>query len=55
MPDSPWPGLLGFPLVLARVAGIFSFLPLPGIRSGFDPARAVLALSITVALYPRWP
>jgi flagellar biosynthesis protein FliR len=55
MPDSPWPTLLGFPLVLARVSGLLGFIPLPGIRSAADPVRAALALSITVALYPRWP
>jgi flagellar biosynthetic protein FliR len=42
-------------LALTRVSGIFIFVPLPGIKAGPDVARAVLALSVTLALAPRWP
>jgi flagellar biosynthetic protein FliR len=47
--------LYGFLLVLARVAGALVFVPLPGIKGGPQPARAVLALGMTLALYGRWP
>lgn len=47
--------LLGFLVTLARVSGVFVFVPLPGLTSGFVLARAVLSLSMTVALFPYWP
>ena len=47
--------LLGFVLVLARISGIFVFVPLPGLASGSQFARIVLALSITLSLFPYWP
>ena len=47
--------LFAFLLVAARVAGIFVFVPLPGLRSAPDPARLLLVLAVTLALYPRWP
>jgi len=49
------PVVTGFLLVLARVAGVFVFVPLPGVRSAPAMARAVLAVSLTVALFPQWP
>ena len=49
------PAVLGFVLVLARVGGAFIFVPLPGINASPGIARAVLAVSFTMALYPRWP
>ena len=47
--------LYGFLLVLARVAGLFIFLPLPGLKTGPDVAKITLALALTFALYSRWP
>jgi flagellar biosynthetic protein FliR len=47
--------LFGFLLTLARISGVFVFVPLPGLRSGFDLARVMLSLSLTVALFPHWP
>lgn len=47
--------LYAFLLVLARVSGVFVFVPLPGIKAGPELIRAALAGSITLALYPRWP
>jgi flagellar biosynthesis protein FliR len=47
--------LYAFLLVLARVSGIFIFVPLPGIKAGPEAARVVLALSLTLALASRWP
>ncbi len=50
------PGLLwGFLTVLARVAGVFVFVPVPGLRKGPEMARVVLSLAFTLALFPRWP
>ncbi|HEY1757490.1 MAG TPA: flagellar biosynthetic protein FliR [Bryobacteraceae bacterium] len=47
--------LYAFLLVLARVSGIFIFVPLPGIKAGPEVARAVLSLGLTLALVSRWP
>ena len=47
--------LYGFLLVLSRVAGAFVFVPIPGIKDAPQAARVVLALALTVALYPSWP
>ena len=47
--------LYGFLLVLARVGGALIFVPLPGIKSGPEPARAALALGFTLALAGVWP
>lgn len=47
--------LYGFLLVLARIAGIFTFLPLPGFKAGPDIAKITLSLALTFALYSRWP
>jgi flagellar biosynthesis protein FliR len=47
--------LFGFLLVLARVAGIFIFIPLPGLKGGPDVAKITLAVALTLALYSRWP
>jgi flagellar biosynthetic protein FliR len=34
---------------------VFIFIPIPGITSVISPARVVLALGITLALFPEWP
>lgn len=47
--------LYGFLLVLARMTGIFIFLPLPGFKAGPDAAKIALALALTFGLYARWP
>ena len=47
--------LMGFILTLVRVAGVFVFVPMPGVSGVINPARVILALSITVALFPLWP
>jgi flagellar biosynthesis protein FliR len=44
-----------FLLVLARVSFAVVFVPFPGSRSAPDAARVVLAIAMTVALYPVWP
>jgi flagellar biosynthetic protein FliR len=47
--------LYGFLLVLARIGGMFIFLPLPGLKAGPDAAKIALALALTFGLYSRWP
>lgn len=51
----PLGAVYGFLLVLARVAGTFVFVPLPGAQGVAEPARVVLSLGLTVALAPWWP
>lgn len=58
MHASPWlslSALYGFLLVLTRVAGVFIWIPLPGVRNNFGPARIVLSLAVTISLLPEWP
>lgn len=47
--------LYGFLLVLARVGGALTFVPLPGFKSSPHPARVALTLGFTLALASRWP
>ena len=47
--------LYGFLLVLARVSGVIVFVPIPGISAGTDSSRIVLAVTLTIALFPVWP
>lgn len=49
------PLVLGFLTVLARMAALFTFFPLPGSKSAADLARLVFSLAITIALFPFWP
>lgn len=48
-------GLLGFLLVLARVSGVFAFVPLPGITASPIAARVVFSLAAAFCLFPVWP
>ena len=47
--------LLSFLLALSRIAGLFVFVPIPGLRTGPDAARLLASLALTVALFPFWP
>ena len=47
--------LYGFLLVLARVSGVIAFVPLPGFPGGAEASRIVLALALSVTLFPVWP
>jgi flagellar biosynthetic protein FliR len=47
--------LFAFLLVLARVAGLITFLPIPGFRNAPESVRVALAMAITFALFPVWP
>jgi flagellar biosynthesis protein FliR len=51
----PFTTLYSFLVVLARIAGAVIFTPIPGVTALAEPARVVLALSITMALAPLWP
>jgi len=58
MPIDPLIGpaaLAGALLVFVRIAGIFTFLPLPGLRTAPDVPRLFLSLCITGVLFPLWP
>lgn len=46
--------LAGFLLVMARMGGIMTFLPIPGLKSGPDPARIVFAMSSAFLMFPVW-
>jgi flagellar biosynthetic protein FliR len=46
--------LYGFLLALARVSGVVVFVPIPGFSAGPDASRVVLALALTLALFPAW-
>lgn len=47
--------LYRFLLALARVSGTLVFVPIPGFSAGPDASRVVLALALTIALFPAWP
>jgi flagellar biosynthesis protein FliR len=47
--------IYGFLLALARVSGVVAFVPIPGFSAGPDASRVVLALAVTIALFPVWP
>lgn len=47
--------LLGFLLVMSRMAGVFVFIPMPSQDAGPGVARIAIALASTLALFPRWP
>jgi flagellar biosynthesis protein FliR len=55
MPNSLAIPVFPFLLVLARVAGVFALVPMPGFRSAPEPVRAAFALAVTLALAPAWP
>jgi flagellar biosynthetic protein FliR len=46
--------MFGFLFTLARISGVFVFLPLGPFRSGPDVARILAALGMTVAIFPQW-
>lgn len=46
--------LFGFLFTLARISGVFAFLPLAAFRAAPETARIVLSLSATLLLWPQW-
>jgi flagellar biosynthesis protein FliR len=51
----PLSTVYAFLLVLTRVAGLVTFLPVPGFRNAPGMVRLLLALTIAFALFPVWP
>ena len=51
----PLSTMYAFLLVLARVAGMITFLPVPGFTNAPLSIRVILALAIALALFPVWP
>lgn len=51
----PLSTVFAFLMVLARVSGAVIFVPIPGLFGAPQPVRVVLALSLTIALFPLWP
>ena len=47
--------LYAFALVLARISGVFVFLPIPAFTAGPPVARIALSLVATFSLFPVWP
>lgn len=50
-----FPRLYGFLLVLARVSGVIVMVPIPGVSAGTNSSRIILALALTISLFPVWP
>lgn len=46
--------LFGFLFTLARVSGVFAFLPLGSFRAAPEAAKIMLALAFTMMLWPEW-
>jgi flagellar biosynthetic protein FliR len=46
--------LFGFLFALARISGVFAFLPLAALRAAPEAARIVLALAMTLMLHAYW-
>lgn len=51
----PLATITAFLLVLARVAGVVAFFPIPAFRSAPAQVRIALAVIVTIALFPVWP
>jgi flagellar biosynthesis protein FliR len=54
-PAIPASLLYGFLLVLARISGVFVFLPLPGLEAGPGVAKITLSMILTFGMYSQWP
>lgn len=46
--------LAGFLLVMARMGGIMTFMPIPGLKSGPDAARIVFSVTSAFLMFPQW-
>ena len=46
--------LFGFLYMLARISGVFAFLPLAAFRATPDAPKIVLSLALTLMLRPQW-
>jgi len=54
-PAIPASLLYGFLLVLARISGIFVFLPLPGFEAGPSAPKILLSIILSFGMFSRWP
>ncbi len=54
-PAIPASVLYAFLLVLARISGVFVYLPLPGLEAGPSAAKITLSMVLTFGMYSRWP
>ena len=52
--DLPEQMLATFLLVMARMGGLMTFLPLPGLKAGPDVARVMFAVLSAVMMFPVW-
>src|SRR5215469_18730485 len=50
----PAHALAGFLLVMARMGGIMTFIPIPGLKSGPDAARIVFSVTSAFLMLPVW-
>lgn len=48
----PFGLIMNFGLVLCRMAGLLTFLPIPGLKTGFEVHRLTLAVLFTVLMLP---
>ena len=46
--------LASFLLVMARMGGVMTFLPMPGFQSGPDAARILFAVLSAIMMFPVW-
>lgn len=49
-----YPTLFGFLLTLARVSGVFAFLPLAAFRAAPDAAKILFSVAFTLLLHSQW-
>ncbi|HTC32046.1 MAG TPA: flagellar biosynthetic protein FliR [Bryobacteraceae bacterium] len=54
-PAIPTSLLYGFLLVLARISGVFVYLPLPGLQAGPSAPKILLSMILTFGMFSRWP
>jgi flagellar biosynthetic protein FliR len=53
--DVPLSLACSFVAVWARIAGIFTFLPIPGLKSPIDMPRLFFSVAVTLCMFPQWP
>lgn len=54
-PSLSAPTALGFLLTLARISGVFVFVPLPGAKTAAEVPRIIISLAVTMSTYSLWP
>jgi flagellar biosynthetic protein FliR len=51
----PFSVVYGFLLTFVRMGAALIFVPIPGMKAGPAQVRVILSVSMTLALFPRWP